>query len=327
MDNQRISVIVPAYNNAPWIGRCLDSLLAQTYENIEIIAVDDGSLDNTYAIMCAYAEKDSRVKVIHQENAGVTAARLRGVEEATGEWIGFVDGDDMVEPWMYEHLISNACKYGADISHCGYVLIFSDGTHQKHSGTGVLRYQDRNTAIRDLLEGKLIESGLCNKLFKYDLFQGIASIMNYSIKNNEDILMNYYLFSQAKKSVFEDVCPYHYIVREGSVTRRKLSENKIYDPIRVKQIILDDCPPELHEDARGALVRTTLIAYSMLALETEKEYTPHKKNVREMLKEQKSGFYLLTKRNALLANMVCYTPWLFQVAYRFYVKYIQDPYE
>ena len=325
--NQTISIIVPAYNNAPWIGRCLDSLLAQTYENIEIITVDDGSRDNTYAIMCAYAEKDSRVKVIHQENAGVTAARLRGVEEATGEWIGFVDGDDMVEPWMYERLLKNAHDYDADISHCGYVLLFPDGTLRKHYGTDMLRKQDRTTATRDLVEGRLVEPGLCNKLFKHELFQGINQMMDYSLKNYEDLLMNYYLFRQIQKAVFEDVCPYRYIIRGGSATQHKLNENKIYDPIRVRQIILDDCPPELHEDARGALVRTTLIAYSMLALETEKEYTPHKKNVREMLKEQKSGFYLLTKRNALLANMVCYTPWLFQVAYRFYVKYIQDPYE
>ena len=92
-----ISVIVPAYNIGPYLSRSLDSLLAQTYQNLEIIVVDDGSADNTAAVMREYAEKHDNIRTIFKENGGVTSARLRGVRESTGDWIAFMDGDDYVE--------------------------------------------------------------------------------------------------------------------------------------------------------------------------------------------------------------------------------------
>ena len=111
-----ISVVVPAYNIAPYVEKSIASIIAQTYRNMEIIIVDDGSRDETGRILDDLAEKDSRIRVIHKENGGVTSARLRGIAEATGEWIGFVDGDDYIEPQMYERLLNNAFKYGAQIT-------------------------------------------------------------------------------------------------------------------------------------------------------------------------------------------------------------------
>ena len=115
----KISVIVPAYNNAPWLPNTLDSILAQTYKNLEVIVVDDGSSDDTPAVLRCYEEKDSRIRIIRKTNGGVTSARLLGVAESTGDWIGFVDGDDYIEPQMYARLMENAVTYRADISHCG----------------------------------------------------------------------------------------------------------------------------------------------------------------------------------------------------------------
>ena len=115
MDN-KISIIIPAYNIEQYIGATLDSVLAQSYSNLEVIVVDDGSRDGTGNVIDRYAQKDHRIIAIHKENGGVTSARLRGVAEASGEWIGFVDGDDYIEPQMYERLLENALKYNADIS-------------------------------------------------------------------------------------------------------------------------------------------------------------------------------------------------------------------
>ena len=117
--NELISVIVPVYNIAEDLPNCLDSILAQTYPNVEIVAVDDGSSDQSGEILDRYAETYPNIRVIHKENGGVTSARLRGVREAEGEWIGFVDGDDVIETDMYERLKNNAVKYDAQISHCG----------------------------------------------------------------------------------------------------------------------------------------------------------------------------------------------------------------
>ena len=123
----RISVIVPVYNVAEDLPRCLDSIFAQTHPDIEIVAVNDGSPDNSGEILACYAANNPNIRVIHKENGGVTSARLRGIQEASGEWIGFIDGDDEIEPDMYERLMDNARKFSADISHCGYQMCFADG--------------------------------------------------------------------------------------------------------------------------------------------------------------------------------------------------------
>lgn len=320
MGEEKITVVVPAYNNAPWLPRCLDSLLNQTHQNLEIIVVNDGSTDDTASVLEMYAARDSRVKPVHKENGGVTSARLRGVAEAAGDWVGFVDGDDEVEPDMYARLLKNARAYGADISHCGYQVIYPDGGIEYLHNSGVLRQQDWQTGLRDLLEEKIVEPGLCNKLFKKALFRHLESKMDLSIRNNEDFLMNYYLFAQAKLSVFEDFCPYHYRIRQGSASRRKLNAHMIYDPIHVRQTVLESCAPELKDDARRALARMCLVAYRQLVLEKGKEYEEDRRNVRRMLAEQKPYLHLLPPRNALLVRTITTVPWLFDLAYRAFVK-------
>ncbi|MGN0978390.1 MAG: glycosyltransferase family 2 protein [Faecousia sp.] len=323
MGKERISVIVPAYNTAPWLPRCLDSLMDQTYENLEVIVVNDGSTDDTKAVLDAYAWEHPRVRAIHKENGGVTSARLRGVKEASGSWIGFMDGDDEVEPEMYAHLLENAKASGADISHCGHQVLFPDGRVEAVHGSGVLRQQDRLTGLQDLLDGGLIESSLCTKLFCRELFGGLEAWMDPAIKNNEDYLMNYHLFSQAKKAVFEDICPYHYILRQGSASYRKLSEHSIFDPIRVRQKILASCDPALREDARRALLRNLLFAYAQLSVNAGQNVKDWRQQVRQLLKEQKLYFSLLSVRNRILAQMICTAPWSFRLAYGAYVKLFQ----
>lgn len=314
----KISVIVPAYNNAPWLPATLDSILNQTYSNLEIVVVDDGSTDDTAAVLRTFAEKDSRIHPIRKANGGVTSARLLGVAESTGDWIGFVDGDDYIEPQMYARLMENALSHDADISHCGQQMVYPDGKVQYYYNSGVLRPQDRLLGLRDLLEETLIEPGLCNKLYKRSLFEGLEEKMDISIKNNEDFLMNFYLFSMAEKSIFEDVCPYHYLIRQGSASRRRLNEHLIYDPIRVKEIILRSCDEELRDDARRALTGTCLYIYAKLSLEPGEEYDVHREKVRQLLLQQKPHLPLLRRRNALLLRLVCHAPWLFRLIYRVY---------
>ena len=323
MAEDMISVVVPVYNNGPWLPRCLDSLLAQTYENLEIIVVNDGSRDDTKEVLDSYAARYSRIQAIHKENGGVTSARLRGVAEARGQWIGFIDGDDEIEPDMYARLLHNAHAHGADISHCGHQILFPEGRIAYVHNSGVLRHQDRLTGLRDLLDGGLIDSSLCTKLYRRELFGGLADKMDPSIKNNEDFLMNYHLFYKANKAVFEDFCPYHYILRKGSASYRVLNEHSLFDPIRVRRYILESAPEELRSDARIALMRNCLFVYGQLALNPDKRYAGFRARARGMLAEQKPYFYLLSRRNRVLATMVCKAPWTFHIAYRVYVRLFQ----
>jgi len=237
-----ISVIVPAYNVEAYLARCLDSILEQSYHNIEAIVVNDGSQDGTAEILDRYAKKyPNSVIAVHTPNGGVSHARLTGIHEAHGEWIGFMDADDYIEPDMYERLLSNAQKYLADISHCGYRLVMPDEVVYYYN-TGRLVWQDHQDALTDLLDGSYIEPGLWNKLFHKSLFQSLLSteLLDMSLRNNEDLLMNYYLFREAESAVYEDFCPYHYILRVGSATTNQVSEHKLKDPIRVMRVLLEE---------------------------------------------------------------------------------------
>ncbi len=319
----KISVIVPTYNNASWLPRCLNSILAQSYRNLEILVVNDGSTDNTAEILEEYARADERIRVVHKENGGVTSARLRGVSEATGEWIGFVDADDFIEPQMYAILLKNAERNAADISHCGHRMVYPDGRVRYYYNSGALIRQDRWRGLRDLLEEEIVEPGLCNKLYKRKLFQGLHSQMDMTIRNNEDLLMNYYLFSRAECSVFEDICPYHYMIREGSASQAKLTVHSIYDPIRVKEIILEGCEPELYEDVRRTMVTTCLFAYAQLCRGMEKEYAGDRKKVRRIIREQCPYLSMLPVKNAVLVLIVSYFPMLFHLVYGVYYRWLK----
>ena len=320
-----ISIIVPVYNLATKIEACIKSIIEQTYFDIEIIIVDDGSTDNSREIIENLSRSDVRIKSIFKDNGGVTSARLAGVKVATGEWIGFVDGDDEIEPSMFEFLLNNAKKHNAQISHCGYQMVFPDGRVNYFYDTGRLVQQDRITGLKDLLSGSFVEPGLCNKLFHKSLFHSLLheNVMDFSIKINEDLLMNYYLFKSADKSVYEDQCPYHYMVRYTSVSRQKLNYNKIFDPIKVKKIILNDCPDTLKKDALSAYLGTCVNIYNGLTSESLFKHKAEKRKVSFILKEHRKDLINLSSRNGWLAKLICYVPWIYNILYWIYAHLFQ----
>lgn len=324
MNGETISIIVPAYNIAAWLPRSLDSLLAQTHENLEIIVVDDGSADNVREVLASYTDKHPNIKAIHKENGGVTSARLCGLREASGDWIGFMDGDDYVEPQMYSRLLENAVAAGADISHCGHQILFSDGRIEYVHKADEIRVRDRRTGLWELLDNRDVSLSLCTKLYRRELFQGIDTWADTGIKYNEDLMMNYFLFNRAEKTVFEGNCPYHYILRQDSASCKGISENYIFDPIRVRQILLERCDPEMRGDVQQALIRNLLFNYAQLTVHKDwKKFGEFRRRVRTMLQEQKAYFHLLSLRNKILANMICIAPWTFHLAYGMFVKLFQ----
>lgn len=325
MQNDLISIIVPVFNLENELPRCLDSILTQSYQNIEVVVVDDGSSDNSADVMRQYAEKDSRIKPVFQENGGVTSARLHGVREASGQWIGFVDGDDKIESDMYERLLRNAAEYHADISHCGYQMCFDDGRIHYFHNTGLLVQQDKITALKELLSGLRIEPGLCNKLFHKTLFRSLlhGGAVPLDIKINEDLLMNYRLFSEAERTVFDDWCPYHYIVRSTSASRAKLNPHKVYDPIKVKEIIRQSAPAELHDAAQQAYISTCINTYHTL-LTAGAKYKDDLRKVHELLTQEADDFFLLGRKRRLMANMIVHTPVLYRPIYAVYSRFFQE---
>jgi hypothetical protein len=203
-------------------------------------------------------------------------------------------------------------------------MVFQDGRVNYFYNTGVVETYDKMQAIRELLSGERIEPGLCNKLFRKELFQGWS--MDESIRINEDLLMNFYLFSNAERSVFDDWCPYHYIVRSTSASRAKLNPHKIYDPIRVKEIICEAVPAALREDARRAYINTCINIYHML-LCAGTRYRDDLWKVRDLLKLENTSFSLLGRKRALMARLIIQAPLIYKPIYAFYCRFLQkDPY-
>lgn len=321
--NDKISIIIPAYNIENEITRCVESILGQTYHNIEIILVNDGSTDGTLNVLQELSQRDPRIRVINKSNEGVTRARLDGVKAATGDWIGFVDGDDYVEPMMFETLLENAYQYDADISHCGYQMVFPSRVDYYYN-TGRVVQQDHITGLKDLLIGAFIEPGLCNKLFKRDLFKKIieSNAMNLEIRNNEDLLMNFYLFREAKKSVFIDRCFYHYIVRPCSAATGTMNEHKLSDPIKVRRIIYGavSTEPELSKIMEEKIAETLIFLSTMPISEDPDLIKRHRAAARKELREMLPGLLgeKHSKRTKILATWAALWPWSYCAVHKIY---------
>ena len=319
----RISVVIPAYNIAFWLPRCVDSLLLQTHENLEIIIVNDGSTDATGAIIDSYAARDPRIKAIHKENGGVSSARLRGIAEATGQWIGFVDGDDFVDPEMFSRLLNNALVHRADISHCGYQMVFPDGHVDFYYNSSRLITQTHDQGLIDLIQGKFVEPGLVNKLFRRDLFHNLSDWTDPSIRNNEDLLMNFFLFRQAKCAVYEDICPYHYMLRKGSATTSRLNSHKLWDPFRVAQRLFDEAPVAAKSAALEKLARILINGAAMSLQDQAELIRPYRQEARKSLRRLLGN--IISEKNIsikvkIMSLWAAIWPWSYGAVHRLYSR-------
>ena len=221
-----ISIIVPIYNVEGYLERCLNSLLEQTFHNIEIIAVNDGSTDSSLSILRKYAQKDWRIKVIDQPNAGVSAARNVGIKVADGNFIGFVDPDDWVDKEMYESMITNARDSTADVVMCSYVREF--GTHSKEKDFNV---PEKLVYVNDDVKSKIVRrligpineevrnpelldawGTVWSKLYRTDLLKDneIKFTDLSIIGTNEDSLFNIQAIFYARRFLFLNKPFYHY---------------------------------------------------------------------------------------------------------------------
>ena len=224
--NPLISIIVPIYNVEMYIKRCIDSIINQSYQNLEIILVDDGSPDKCGAICDEYAAKDNRVKVIHKQNGGLADARNVGIGISTGEYVMFVDSDDWLETEACEKAINMASKFKADIVVFEMTLVYDNGKKIKRN-KGIISVSPSRAECMKALLYKIPESGIfnnvCNKMFVRSLFDGIFFPTN---KVAEDHGVIYRLIHKANKICVIDECLYNYYQRNGSI-----SHNEFYPKI------------------------------------------------------------------------------------------------
>ena len=219
-----ISVIVPVYKVEPYLDRCVQSIIDQTYSNLEIILVDDGSPDNCPAMCDAWAEKGPRIKVIHKDNGGLSDARNAGMEVASGELIGFIDSDDWIEPNMYQLLYDNMQRNNADISVCGVEMNW-EGNLPPHmltcKGNCVLSTED---AMRAIIEESWLKQPVWYKLYKTDQIKNIPFAVG---KYHEDVFWSYQAIAKARRISVCDTPCYHYIQRGNSIMGTSFSLKRL----------------------------------------------------------------------------------------------------
>lgn len=301
-----ISVIIPAYNVEEYLSRCLDSVLAQTHRELEVIVINDGSTDGTAAIADAYALRDNRVRPIHQPNAGLAAVRDRGIELANGSYVSFVDGDDEIEPDMLERLLQNALRYNAEISQCGILYCFYDGRQKPMHGTKKLTVMNRDESLRELLRGIHMEPSLCNKLYASHILKN--SCPDTSINNNEDLLRNAVLFSRSKATVFEDFCGYRYWRRAESMSNDPSRAVRIANEVlQARKLILGLVPEAVVPEAEDCYIHALITGFNASCLLKNAATADLRRRCRRELRELLPG---MQDRNPGLRKRALAIVWL-----------------
>ena len=221
--NPKISIIVPVYNVERYLEKCIDSILNQTFRDIELILVDDGSTDNSGIICDRYKNKDDRIIVIHKDNGGLSSARNTGINVAKGDFIGFVDSDDYIDENMYYKLYYLCIKNGCEISVCKFANEI-DGKSinlRENEYTHIMNNED---GMKELFKGILYRFSACNKLFKSDLFKEVAFPEG---RIHEDLSTTYRLFGNVNKVGYINYEGYVYVKRSNSILTCKYSRKRL----------------------------------------------------------------------------------------------------
>lgn len=233
-----ISVIVPVYNVEKYIEKCLDSILCQSYSELEILVVDDESTDGSGAICDRYTKKDSRFQIYHKKHGGLSEARNFGLRHAAGEYVAFVDGDDFIDEDMYEELLRGMDEF-TDIVTCGINNFFPAQMHVRNTVSYKAHtYTEYSNceAVRELFFSKVISFSSCDKLIRKRLFDGILYPKG---KICEDLPVVYRLVTKSRKVVNIGKSKYNYVYRADSISRKPFYPGKMHYVLFSKDILSD----------------------------------------------------------------------------------------
>ena len=219
MMKEKISIIVPVYNVEAYLERCVESILKQTYTNLEILLVNDGSTDKSGELCDKLALRDHRIRVIHKENGGLSDARNRGIDEASSNLIGFIDSDDYIDEDMYETLYRQMVASKADLSMCGHYDVYHQIPEKQVAEIKTWELMPEE-AIKMVMEAKILSVTAVNKLYKKALFEQLRFRIG---KIAEDAFIMVDLIHQCSKVVATNEKKYYYVHRENSITTQKFS--------------------------------------------------------------------------------------------------------
>ena len=283
-DNPLISVVVPIYKVEKYLEKCINSLLNQTYENIEIILVDDGSPDSCPKICDNYKEKDYRIKVIHQKNGGLSNARNSGLDIAQGKYVTFIDSDDYVSNDYIEYLYNLIKKDNTLISICGHYICFDTKTINKTATNS--RKVDKETALNYILYDKEIDLCSWGKLYDINLFKKIRFPDG---KIFEDTATTYLLFEECDYVSVGKESKYYYMIRDDSITTVNFNLKKmdlIYMTENMTNYILKKYP-NLKDGCQRRLMWAYMSTYTKIVYTNKNEFVKEKKYIKDYISQNK----------------------------------------
>lgn len=257
----RISVIIPVFNKEDCIRKTIESVLNQSYENLQIILVDDGSADSSFSICREYEKRDNRVLALHQENKGVSAARNKGIDAADGEWISFIDCGDYIEPSYYEKAVANMLDDSLDVICTTVYKVQSNGKYQRETRQAEKRVLSREAAMRMMLNREWMTIAVYDKIYK----RKISARFDETITHNEDALFCYEMLKGSNRILLDSDIRYYYTYDENSVSRMKFSKKQMSIVRAQNQIFEDICRnySQLYPDAIKNYMQSLLMCLSL----------------------------------------------------------------
>lgn len=283
IENPLISIILPVYNIETYLDDCINSLMGQSYKNIEIILVDDGSTDKSGEKCDSYANKNKNIIVVHQENKGVGSARNRGINISKGEYIVFVDPDDITSKYYLEIMLENLKKYDCDMIVSNYTnnmsLLYGNNKEDSYNNIEVI---DAEFVFNKMLDNKSFDGFLWNKIFKAYNIKKYNIRFSENIKIWEDMLFVLNYIKTINKIGFIDIKLYFYRIRKNSATTNKNIGDKITSKLNAISLFLELAPNESSEFYKNA---------EKIYLENLIEYIYFYRKSKLLIKEQKQKYY------------------------------------
>lgn len=312
--NKKISVIVPVYNTAQFLPRCLNSILDQTYNNLEIICVNDGSTDNSAGILKEYEKKDSRIKILAQKNQGLSGARNTGLKKATGDYITFVDSDDEIESKMIESLLDAIKSTNSDIAVCSFKETYSNNKTKSFLHINQRKIYTTISALKSMLKEENFNLTATMKLFAKHTIENLEFPIGML---HEDVGFTYKAFMKAQKITFIPKDYYIYHHHDNSIITKFNNHkfnlitltDKMCDDIDSKYPKLKNVTNERRMRARFSILRQIPIKH------------PETKNLKNYLKEHKT--YITknpeaTSKDKLALKLALFNVKLFQLTYKLF---------
>lgn len=284
--DELISIVVPVYNVEKYLNRCIDSIINQTYSNIEIILVNDGSKDNSGNICDSYAAKDERIKVIHKENGGLSDARNVGIENSTGEYMCFIDSDDFISDKMIEKMREKIMNTHSDIVICNRIHFYNEREqHIKYKIIEGNLIMNAEEAIKELNSFRYFDMSACSKLYKSSLFEKLKFPKG---KLSEDAYIMYLLFDNSNKITYFSDPLYYYYQRQNSISKDSKINYDFIEAAEKQMFFIERKYPALKKYVRSAYASANMTVYNIVIKNkgkcSKKEINLLKENVKKNYK-------------------------------------------